>query len=293
MVSTRLGCSTISFRRLDLGAALATIADLGFSEVDLGSLPGVCEHVPLDLDRPARSRVVAAVRANGLAVRSINADIGDLNRPISAGETAQRRRHLEELLALAADVGSMAVVLPNGALSRAPIQSLTADLDLVAAELTAAAAVAETHGVGLWTESLHVLRLCCTVQRATALAERLAGSTVGHVLDVSHVVASGAHLAEAIAALDERIEHVHLRDATRGEPGDDSDPLRPGNINLSIGRGEVDFDAGLRALGDSAFTGHLTLELETHDIDDRVRPAVTAAAARTIEALLDTHLPTN
>ena len=43
---SRLGCSTISFRHQALPQALATIAGLGFTEIDLGALPGVCDHVP-------------------------------------------------------------------------------------------------------------------------------------------------------------------------------------------------------------------------------------------------------
>ena len=63
MIHTRLGCSTISFRHLDLDAALATITDLGFAEIDLGALPGVCDHVPYVLDSAAVDRVAAEVTA--------------------------------------------------------------------------------------------------------------------------------------------------------------------------------------------------------------------------------------
>ena len=51
---SRLGCSTISFRHQPLPDALATIADLGFREIDLGALPGVCDHVPYVLDDARR-----------------------------------------------------------------------------------------------------------------------------------------------------------------------------------------------------------------------------------------------
>ena len=36
MIDSRLGCSTISFRHLPLPQALATIAELGFAEIDFG-----------------------------------------------------------------------------------------------------------------------------------------------------------------------------------------------------------------------------------------------------------------
>ena len=62
MFNSRLGCSSISFRHQDLPEALRTIADLGFEEIDLGALPGVCDHVPYDLDADAVAAVTAEVR---------------------------------------------------------------------------------------------------------------------------------------------------------------------------------------------------------------------------------------
>src|SRR5262245_50225452 len=135
----RLGCSTISFRHLALDRALAQIAELGFATIDLGALPGVCDHVPYELDAAAVASVAATVTASGLRVRSINGDVGDLNRPLDAPGRAQRDRHLETLLTLAASTGARALVLPCGALDRTPLGSLDDDLGLVAAELINAA----------------------------------------------------------------------------------------------------------------------------------------------------------
>ena len=155
-----LGCSTITFRRLPLPDALTVINELGFTEIDLGALPGVCDHVPYVLDPAAVQQVAGQVAASGLAVRSVNGDVGDLNRLLSPDERAGRDQHLEQLLTLTAAVGAEALVLPNGALAHEPVHDLEADLALVAAELTAAAQRAADHGVELWVESLHLFRLC-------------------------------------------------------------------------------------------------------------------------------------
>ena len=61
---SRLGCSTISFRHLDLANALAWISELGFTTIDLGALPGVCDHVPYVLDPAAVSSVAATVTSS-------------------------------------------------------------------------------------------------------------------------------------------------------------------------------------------------------------------------------------
>ena len=131
-------------------------------------------------------------------------------------------------------------MLPCGALDHTPIDTLDADLDRVAAELVAAAGTAAAHGVELWTESLHFHRLCFNIERAQQLTSRLdqADHHVGVVMDFSHIIASGGDPVEFVDRFGPRIAHVHIRDAV------------PGNINLSVGNGAVDFARGLKALAD-------------------------------------------
>jgi sugar phosphate isomerase/epimerase len=274
MFNSRLGCSSISFRHQELPAALRTISGLGFEEIDLGALPGVCDHVPYSLDHAAVSAVTAEVAASDLRVRSVNGDIGDLNAVLDGGGRLARERHLEALLTLAADTGAKALVLPCGALSHEPVKSLDEDLDEIAAQLIHAGQRAAEFGVGLWTESLHFLRFCWNLERAELLAQRLAGTGVGIVMDFSHIVAAGEDPLKYVERHQGRISHVHLRDAV------------PGNINLSIGNGQADFGAGLRALAAGGYTGHFSLELETRDVTHDERPAAAAKAASFITDLI-------
>jgi sugar phosphate isomerase/epimerase len=269
----RLGCSTISFRHQDLAKALATIAGLGFTEIDLGALPGVCDHVPFVLDAAAVETVAHTVTASGLRVRSINCDIGDLNVPLGNGARASRADHLDMLVALATATGARALLLPCGALDHAPVETLTADVDRVAAELVAAAATAAGAGIELWTESLHLHRLCCDVERAQLLYDRLPDS-VGIVMDFSHIVASGGDPVDFVDRFATRLTHVHIRDAV------------PGNINLSVGNGKVDFSRGLKQLATAGYSGHFSLELETRDITHDQRQDAAVAAGRFITELI-------
>ena len=286
MFDSRLGCSTISFRHQSLRRALETIADLGFGEVDLGSLPGVCDHVPLDLDGRDVRDVTDAVRASGLAVRSVNCDVGSLN---DAATELSVSTHLDRLLQLAQAVGARALVLPNGAIDHSPVMDLDADLDRVAANLDYVLDCALRYDVEVWTESLHVYRLCCNAERAAALTSRL-NLKIGIVMDFSHIVASGGDPTEFVDAWAPRITHVHIRDATRGMVDLDGVPVvdDPGNINLSVGYGDVDFGAGLAALRAAGYDGHYTLELETRDVTDDQRPSAAVAAGTLITDLLDT-----
>ncbi|MBT2248651.1 sugar phosphate isomerase/epimerase [Arthrobacter sp. BHU FT2] len=274
MFHSRLGCSSISFRHQDLGAALHTMKGLGFEEIDLGALPGVCDHVPYELNDPAVAAVSAEVLASGLRVRSVNGDIGNLNAVLDADAQAARGRHLDALLTLTANAGAKALVLPCGALSHDPLRSEAEDLDLIAAQLIGAGQRAAEFGVELWTESLHFLRFCWNLDRAAKLADRLAGSGVGIVMDFSHIVASGEDIQEYLDVHQGRVSHVHLRDAV------------PGNINLSIGNGKADFAGGLKRLAADGYTGHFSLELETRDVTHDERPAAAAKAASFITDLI-------
>ena len=117
---SRLGCSTISFRHQPLPEALATIVGLGFTEIDLGALPGVCDHVPYVLDMAAVEHVARTVISSGLRVRSINGDIGDLNAPLAGGPRANRGAHLDMPVALAIAPDARPLFLPRPALALLP-----------------------------------------------------------------------------------------------------------------------------------------------------------------------------
>src|SRR5690606_10202234 len=99
---TRLGCSTISMQHLSLRRALDEIAGLGFSEIDLGALPGVCDHVPFDLTDDAIELIADEIRTSGLRVRTVNGDVGDLN--VVAPDPGSRRAHIERLARLSAAI---------------------------------------------------------------------------------------------------------------------------------------------------------------------------------------------
>lgn len=288
--SPRLACSTISLQHLPLADALAEIVRLGFEHIDLGALPGVCDHVPEDLDDDEVEAIAATIASSGVRVRSVNGDIGDLNDPHP--DRAARDHHLDRLLALTARIGAPALVLPCGALQQGPISSLDEDLDRVAAELARAADRAAAHGVAVWVESLHHLRLCWSRERAEALHSRLRDADVRPVLDLAHVVAAGDDLADVIASWGDRIAHVHVRDASAGD------------FNRPFLTGDVDFAAAVAALDAAGYGGLYALELPsaaysadaTGALDDaaqREKAALIARAADHVSPLLTSGPPSS
>jgi sugar phosphate isomerase/epimerase len=271
-IDSRLGCSTISFRRWPLPGALAEIKAQGFGETDLGSLPGVCDHVPIPLPADRVDALAEQILDSGIKVRLINADVADMDEPDL--DTAEMRSRLRSLIDLAQAVGTSTIMLPCGRQSTEPRTELSRDIATVARSLTVAADFVNTVGLNLLVEAPHSRRLCATVERSEMLYEALGESLVGAVLDFSHVVASGDDEVDAVRRFDGRIGHVHLRDAVLGD------------INLSIGRGKVNFPAAIDALKASGYQGHYSLELETHDISDAERPTEAGRAGRYITSLL-------
>ncbi|MFP5347099.1 MAG: sugar phosphate isomerase/epimerase, partial [Actinomycetes bacterium] len=69
----------------------------------------------------------------------------------------------------------------------------------------------------------------------------------------------------------DRVERVHLRDAV------------PGNLNVGIGRGNVDFAGVIGVLEKRGFSGTYVLELETHDVEEADREA---DARRSLELVI-------
>jgi sugar phosphate isomerase/epimerase len=136
-IDSRLGCSTISFRAWTLPGALADISGQGFGEIDLGALPGVCDHVPTPLPPELVDVLADQIRASGLAVRLINADVAGMNDP--GLDAAEIQRRLRTLVDLAGADGTSTIMLACGRQGTEPRTELSRAIATVARTLTAAA----------------------------------------------------------------------------------------------------------------------------------------------------------
>ena len=272
-IDPRVICSTITLRHLPLDDALSTIAAGGFEEIDLGALPGVCDHVPYDLNDQAVQDVATTVAASGLKVRSVNGDIGDLNKVLPPSGREAQRTHACRLFELTKAIGGQALVLPNGRQSHEPFDTIESDLDLVAHRLNGLAMDAADYGVQLWLEAPHWFRLAYNLERTEKLLKRL-NPCIGVVCDVSHITASGSTPRAFLDLFAERTRHVHIRDAEAGY------------IHHSVGNGEVDFSDLVACLTEYGYAGALALELETRDVEDADRADEAIRAAEYLSGLL-------
>jgi sugar phosphate isomerase/epimerase len=253
--SARVGISTISFRHRPLAEALELIAATGATEIDLGAIPDVTDHVPVPFTGDA-AEYARAISAAGLRAGAVNADPGDLNDP--ALDEAALTGIVQPLVELAAALDA-ALIVPAGRASYEPFVDHESDLAQIAASLQVISGLCAARGVRLLVEVLHHRRYVHTVADADALLAQCPAEQLGVLYDVSHVVASDEDPLAWARSLGDRIERVHLRDAV------------PGNLNLALGAGVVDFDALVRQLEAQGFTGTYILELETHDVAEEDR----------------------
>ncbi len=269
----RVICSTITLRHLPLDQALDTIAGLGFTEIDLGALPGVCNHVPYELTADAVREVAEVVNRSGLtrplgqrrrrrpepAPRCGRGCRPTRARPATDRALPGRRQHRTGTAQRGAAARADRVPRRGSGPGRRPAEQHPAGC---------AAA-----GLELWVEAPHFFRLCYNLERADALT-RLLNGDIGLICDVSHIVASGSTPRQFVDDFPDRIRHVHLRDAEAGY------------IHHSIGNGEVDFADAASALAEIGYTGKFSLELETRDIENDERPQAALKAGRYFSSLV-------
>lgn len=253
----RVGISTITFRHRSLEEALQLIQAIGASSTELGAIPDVVKHVPVPFDGDVEHYRTLLAR-HQLHSGAVNADIGNINDPDYDSE--QLRALVQPLIGLAAATDG-ALIVNCGRQDWADFVDEPTDLANVATQVRFLADLCRPASVRLLVEVLHHRRWVHTVDRANRLLDLVDASAFGLLLDVSHVVASNEDLVGWTGQVTDRIERVHLRDAV------------PGNLNLGIGRGQVDFPGVIDALESRGYTGDYVLELETHDVAEADRQA--------------------
>jgi sugar phosphate isomerase/epimerase len=113
----------------------------------------------------------------------------------------------------------------------------------------------------------------------------------GFNFDPSHLLWQGVDPAGFVERFADRIYHVHMKDVARRSTAEVSllgghlqfgDPRRAWDFR-SVGRGEIDFDAIIRALNRARYIGPLSVEWEDPDMDREHGATESAAYVRSID----------
>ena len=156
---------------------MAEIKAQGFGETDLGSLPGVCDHVPIPLPADRVDVLAEQILDSGVAVRLINADVADMDDPdLDAAEMQRRLRTLVDLAQADRYIHDHACRAVGRAPSPAP--SSSRDIATVARTLTAAAEFVNAAGLDLLVEAptfAAAVRHCRAIRDAVRGTRGVAG----------------------------------------------------------------------------------------------------------------------
>ncbi|MCC7495197.1 MAG: sugar phosphate isomerase/epimerase [Fimbriimonadaceae bacterium] len=237
----RIACST-SFHRGDLPTALATIARLGFREVDLICIPQWEHVVPADL--VSNFAATADQVAGLLAQHGLTAIAGNL----ALGHLYQRDSTLTERLAQAAAVARLMQRLGVRLVSCYPgyrtDQPAGEVLAATAATLRELLDIGAAHGVQFLVEP-HKDTPWESVAAGEALLAAVPELQVAY--DPSHYAMQGIPL-EATRGILARAGHVHFRGAA------------PGRMQAPAAESTVDVEALVTALRQQGYAGDASLE---------------------------------
>lgn len=259
-MATVTACSTLGYAGFDLGFALNRIAARGFRKVEIAEMDTYCRHLPyrqVDI-----SQVKDLLAASGLTPVAINTTCPrmiDHNRRV----TPDTERGYEDDVAefaqwyfeAARTLGVDIVTFPIGlrvsegdwsakARRAVPLYRRLADL-------------AQDCGVTVHLEVPHLYQLTDTVEHVRAIFSELDHPAVAATVDASHWGIIRYDLNSFFRFLGPRLRHAHLRDSA----GADTKDFKQ-NLELTPGRGTVDFAAFGAALDRMNYRGEVSLESE-------------------------------
>ena len=232
----QLGINSVLFGGHDLETAFKYARCAGYDGIELAAIPPMADH--LDLDR----------------WQDQAEDIRNLSRtyelPLLAMEQpSQEPEVMEKAMQAAAEIGVPIVNCgPGGEADNE--ESLQQSIEA----LGRLADRAEHYGVILCVKA-HVGNAVYNTPTTLRVMEAISSPAFGIDMDPSHIHRANENPVEAIAAVIQRVKHVHIRDCRGRQEG----PGAP--EDQANGRGDIDLLGYIRVLHEHGYDGPLNLEV--------------------------------
>lgn len=248
----KLGVNSVLFGGHDLETAFKYAARCGYDGIELSAIPKMGEHLPVDNWRqvaPEIKRLAAEYDLELLAMEQPSQD------PV----------RMENAMQAASEIGIPIINCGPGGKTEDP-----ATLDQTINVLGQLADRAGHYGVVLCVKA-HVGRAVYNTPTTVKVLEAIPSPAFGLDMDPSHIHRAGENPVEVLAAVVERIRHVHIRDCLGREKG-------PGPPEMQAnGRGDIDLLGYIRVLHEHGYEG--PLDLEVIGAKDYALPECVAIAA--------------
>ncbi len=232
----KLGLNSVLFGGYDVETAFKYTAMAGYDGIELGAIPIMASHLPLDnWQEPAA------------LIKKLSIDYG--LELLAMEQPQQNSDVMEKAFQAAVEMG--VPIINCGPGGRADDeQSFQESMD----NLGNLSEMAERYGVTLCVKA-HVGNAIYNTPTTLKLMEAISSPAFGIDMDPSHIHRANENPVEALAAVISRVKHVHIRDCLGRETG----PGKP--ESQANGRGDIDLVGYIQVLQQHSYTGPLNLEV--------------------------------
>ena len=250
----KLGANSLLFGAWDMETAFKYVAMAGYDGIELSAIDSMSQHLVLDRWREIAPEVKRLAKAYDLELLAMEQSSRDADL-------------MEKAYQAAVEIGIPIVCCGPG--GKSDDESTYPEvLDV----LGALAARAEHYGVMLCVKA-HVGNYIYNTPTSLKILNDITSPNFGLDMDPSHVHRAGENPVEAVAAVIDRIRHVHIRDCKGSQQG----PGAP--ENQANGRGDIDLVGYIRVLHEHGYTGPLDLEvIGTKRMDYTLEQCITIGA---------------
>lgn len=249
----QIALSTVCLPELSWPEALAEAARAGFGHVELLMIPGWV-HVQPDQVPAAELRRQAEARG----VRLVCLHAGGLDG-LDEKKLADSRAYLVSVLKYARELG-VGLVNVNGGYTPEGFDPANrpAVLDRIGAAVRGLTPLLDELDLHLTLENHFHFQLQTFADYQAIDAHTRGLERIGFTVDTGHFTAAEVDMPAFIAALGQRVFHVHIKDHV-------------GLQSLPLGHGKTDNRAVIAALRRWNYAGYLSVELEVHDRANAIR----------------------
>ena len=251
----KLGLNTVLFGGYDVETAFKYTAMAGYDGIELGAIPMMANHFPLDDWQGPAAQVKRLAREHHLALLAMEQPLQDA-------------AVMESAFQAAVEMGVPIINCgPGGkADDEASFQESVDNLGKLADR-------AAHYGVTLCVKA-HVGNAVYNTPTTLRMMEAISSPAFGIDMDPSHIHRANENPVEALAAVVSRVQHVHIRDCQGRETG----PGKP--ETQANGRGDIDLVGYIRVLHEHGYQGPLNLEVIGAKSYDLPRACIIAAESR-------------
>jgi len=251
----KLGANSVVFGGHSLETAFKYIAMAGYDGIEITTVEGQSEHLLLDRWQEVAPEIKRLSKEYGLELLAMERSGTDLVMARKAFQAA-------------AEIGIPVVGFGSGG-KAGDEASFQQSVDTIG-ELCQ---MAEQYGVALCVKA-HVGAAVWNTPTMLRLMEAMTSPAFGVNLDPSHIHRAGENPVDALKAMIQRVNHVHIRDCK----GRQQNPGKP--ETQANGRGDIDLLGYIRVLQENGYTGALDLEVIGAKAYDVTQCAIIAAESR-------------